>query len=75
MRFYGRLAAMMDEIKQLTALLRERHGFSQAQIARLIGVPPKTFGDWLNGRTRCRHQTMLLLALEALAARMQITKG
>lgn len=57
---------MMDEIKQATALLRERHGFSQAQ---------KTFGDWLNGRTRCRHQTMLLLALEALAARLHVRPG
>lgn len=75
MRFCARLAAMMDEIKQITSLLRARHGFSQAQIARLLGIPPKTFGDWLGGRTRCRHQRMLLLALEAVTARMQITKG
>lgn len=70
-RFYDILLAMMDVIKQHISLLRAEHGLSQAQVARFLGVPPKTLGDWLSGRTRCRHSLLLVLALEGLSARLR----
>lgn len=60
----------MDDIRSDIAILKAKHGLSQAQIARFLGVPPKTLGDWLHGRTRCRHVTLLKLALEGLRLRL-----
>lgn len=62
----------MDAIKQQIAIIKGVTGFSHADIARHLGIPPKTLGDWLLGRTRCRHPQMLALALEALAARWRV---
>jgi DNA-binding transcriptional regulator YiaG len=55
--------------------LCKRTQLSQADIARQLGVPPKTLNDWLpnanrNARTVCRHRLMLSLAVEALQARL-----
>ena len=60
----------MSEIKAMVEALIARTGLSQADIARLLGVPAKTFNAWLTGRVTCRHQTMLRLALESLGARL-----
>jgi transcriptional regulator with XRE-family HTH domain len=62
-------------IKSIAATAKdlcERTGLSQADIARQLGVPPKTLNDWLRDppRTTCRHRQMLALALEALKARL-----
>jgi len=55
--------------------LCDRTELSQADIARQLGVPPKTLNDWLPNakrqpRTACRHRLMLSLAVEALQARL-----
>lgn len=62
------------EIRRAVNTLREHSKLSQADVARLLGVPPKTLNDWLRNppRTRCRHTVMLALALEALAKRLGI---
>lgn len=60
----------MDDIKQAIKTLSARTGLSQADIARLLGVPAKTLNAWLSGRVTCRHKVMLSLALEALSARL-----
>lgn len=59
------------EIRATVKALCERTKLSQADIARQLGIPPKTFNDWLRDppRTTCRHAKMLALAIEALEAR------
>lgn len=61
----------MREIKSTIRALTDRTGLSQADVARLLGVPVKTLNAWLSGRVTCRHKTMLSLALEALSARLK----
>lgn len=61
----------MQQIATTVQLLIDRTGLSQAQIARLLDLPPKTFNAWLNGSVRCRHQQLLALAIEALEARLR----
>ena len=52
------------------SFLCERTGLAQADIARLLGVSPKTLSAWLSGLIVCRHDRVLALAVEALAARL-----
>ena len=72
-RLYGIFPAVED-IKRTIRTLTTRTGLSQADIARLLGVPAKTLNAWLSGRVTCRHKTMLCLALEALSARLEVKK-
>jgi DNA-binding transcriptional regulator YiaG len=65
---------LMDDIKQTIGILTTRTGLSQADVARLLGVPAKTMNAWLRGRVVCRHKTMLSLALEALGMRLEVKK-
>lgn len=72
----GILSPVMDEIAKQIQALCDATGLSQADVARQLGVPPKTLNDWLPTgtrapRTRCRHQQMLALAVEALTARLR----
>lgn len=62
----------ISEIRATVKALCERTKLSQADIARQLGVPPKTLNDWLRDppRTACRHRQMLALALEALTKRL-----
>jgi len=62
----GIICIVPDENETLTT----RTGLSQADVARLLGVPVKTMNSLLKGRVVCRHRTMLSLALEALSARL-----
>jgi DNA-binding transcriptional regulator YiaG len=64
----------VNDIKQAIKTLTTRTGLSQADIARLLGVPAKTLNAWLSGRVTCRHKTMLSLALEVLSARLEVRK-
>jgi len=64
----------MNSIRLIIERLLKRTGASQADIARLLGVPEKTLNAWLTGRVTCRHEQMLGLALEALSARLS-TEG
>jgi DNA-binding transcriptional regulator YiaG len=64
----------MKDIKRTVDGLASHTGLSQADIARLLGVPVKTLNAWLSGRVTCRHKTMLSLALEALSARLEVKK-
>ena len=61
------------DIRADVKALRNRTGLSQADVARLLGIPAKTFSDWLKEppRTTCRHRQMLSLALEALSVRLR----
>ena len=64
----------VDDIKATIRTLTTRTGLSQADVARLLGVPAKTLNAWLSGRVTCRHKTMLTLALEALGGRLSLTR-
>lgn len=64
----------MKEISKAVKALTDRTGLSQADIARLLGVPRQTFNGWLCGRLTCRHKQMLALALEALGKRLEVKK-
>jgi transcriptional regulator with XRE-family HTH domain len=66
----------MESIAETIHALCLHTRLSQSDIARLLGVPPKTLNDWLPNknrepRTKCRHAQMLALALEALSARLK----
>lgn len=62
----------IENVRATVKALCERTKLSQADIARQLGIPPKTLNDWLRDppRTVCRHRQMLALALEALKARL-----
>lgn len=69
-------APTMESIAATIHALCLRTKLSQSDIARLLGVPPKTLNDWLPNknrppRTKCRHAQILTLALEALAVRLK----
>ena len=64
----------MEDIKQTISTLTTRTRLSQADIARLLGLPPKSLNAWLSGRVTCRHKTILSLALEALGTRLEVKK-
>lgn len=51
--------------------LKKTFGLSQAQIARLIGVPEQTLNYWYHGTVTCQRPRMLSLALEALENKLK----
>lgn len=48
---------------------RQRLGLSQAQLARLLQVPPDTLAKWERGDLAIRHPEVMRLALERLEQR------
>jgi len=41
--------------------LRDALGLTQAQIARRLGIEPKTYSNWENARTRCQLAALELM--------------
>lgn len=64
----------MEDIIQIVKELQTKFNISQADIARHLDIPAKTFNGWLTGRVQCRHKVMLGLALKRLEVKLETFK-
>lgn len=47
------------ELAEAIKKYRERHGFTQVQMARVLGVTNMTVSNWENGKKRPRQRIVL----------------
>lgn len=70
---------VFDQVPPLLEKLKARSGYSWAEMARLVGVDPRTMHDWKTGKTEPRLSEFGRLAkacgIETVAALAEVVEG